>query len=776
MAPTLPSPLSASAAAAQEANKETNVNVSTAAATTSTNNFITNSVTVARKDGDIDSDVDDNQDDDEEENLSANGGRLDTVFIRDSMIGAILTQGQEQQDEKQQPKSPSDQSKKKQNNKKNEFWSAMTSTRSTTKSLHRDHSQQYGPVCRQYIVDRVKGQSYVPRVYRSLPTSGGLAHHYHRDEDNPTDWYNRPPHFFCYLPPFVAACPTLLEQNPVCECVGKCGFHRYFKNHHKMRRRIFFVGFTFNLAALCLTIVSAMAGSSQHFDLLSHTSFTRGQGRIFLVSQNNNNTNNNNTLTTSPSSSTATNATSSSFMQQEEIGSLTIDIGFWALAWYDPEALTTDSATVWQQNSTNGDKSKNEFIKTIANFCEKAEDAARQSRINKNNNQQTSGFLQLQMLLGGELCGSCQGSSQSFILSSVINICIILRNMFSDITRMYPKYDLNCPNFYGSLMATASVLLGIYTIFAYRQRCQHDLQTEFFLVWYNDSNNNNSNNMTSTTRLVDADVDGDGFLNTNYDIQVILEWDNGPGFTCLMIATFLKVMDAIVNYMVPTPTITRSWEERQDYELEFGTTTTSILSGTTTIAATPEDHELDLAAEVAAAARRQQRQKEQEQQQEQQQGPKGSNRHNNTSRSNNSKSKKNNNLTTVAAINGNDNDKKGRALQCDKNVEDSDGTSARAFLKRHEKCLSGSDDDGTDDVVVDTDKLNRSNNRNTKDAAAAAAEFTTTTNNNKKKKSATHQMVQKHEAQVLSQPRVATTAVVSRNQSALQSAMENATW
>ena len=468
-----------------------------------------------------------------------------TVFYRDSMIGAALEKGISLDPVFYDPSAPTSVSTAAASNSNRSHpyhtkcsSGTPTTTHTTSSSVGRGRSGGVAvglsenimvlPVCRQYIEDRVSGFSYVPKVYRGLPDAGGTFH-YHDHDTNPTGCRNRPPHFLCYLPPCVRKCPGVLEQNAICEWVGKWGFHRYFKNRHKARRRIFFIGFTFNLIALGLTVVSAMAGS-RNFTLLTHTSFTRGRAQVFEKASN-----------SVPVSSSL--SETQSIQQQDPTGlwelqgTVTIDIGFRALARYDPDGVSDDI-----------DRSEDqEFIITLNNFCE-----------NPQATSSTDQGMEIKELLRQELCGTCRGSSQSFVLSSIINIIIILRNMFSDITRMYPNYDLNCPNFYGSLMATVSVILGVYTAFAYQARCQTNLQSEFY--WY-------SRNGNATSVNFDELNENDGFVN----MKVTFDWYHGPGLNCLITATFLKIMDTIANYMVPTPTITRSWEEQQDYELEFGT-------------------------------------------------------------------------------------------------------------------------------------------------------------------------------------------------------------
>ena len=394
-------------------------------------------------------------------------------------------------------------------------------------------------VCRQYIYDRVSGNSYVPRTQRGggggrrrNDMSGSFPHATNTspsnkeeeeveesegsiqkqafaeaEEDNqegepddpepnhpidedPTDCRNRPPHFLCYVPPCVRRCPGFMEQNACCQCLGQVGCHAMFKNHHTARRRIFAVGFTFNFAALCLTIVASMAFST-NFKLLTHTSFSRGDITV-------------------PSWNNSTGAT--------------IDIGFRAVAFTDPS------------NVVGGD-----VVSSFDEFCEtdKPQDS-------------------IKRFLSNDLCGECKESSQQFVLTCIINIIIIVPNMFSDISRMYPNYDLNCPNFYGSLMATVSVFLGLWTISTYQQRCFENVEQELRPFY--------RNNFTA----VPSDQEPNDTVDPSDLLLVRIEWSNGPGLDCLWASTLLRLVDALCNYIVPTPSITRDRKQQEDYELEFG--------------------------------------------------------------------------------------------------------------------------------------------------------------------------------------------------------------
>eukprot|EP00522_Entomoneis_paludosa_P009832 CAMPEP_0172453036 /NCGR_PEP_ID=MMETSP1065-20121228/10521_1 /TAXON_ID=265537 /ORGANISM="Amphiprora paludosa, Strain CCMP125" /LENGTH=760 /DNA_ID=CAMNT_0013205195 /DNA_START=951 /DNA_END=3233 /DNA_ORIENTATION=+ len=374
--------------------------------------------------------------------------------------------------------------------------SALTlATRNTTTDTNRTYQstssrRRQRPVYSQYIRDRVSGVSYVPREHRPTMNDHDTNCNDHvLHEQDPTDCLNRPPHFFCFVPICVRRWPWLCEQNPLCQRQGRIGFHQCgVKQYHARRRPIFMLGFFLNFLALGFTLVASMA-FSRNYNLLTHTSFTRGTA---IVPQLSNTT------------------------------GVKINIGFRAIATNDPISVTD-----------NG-----EHVVTFNNFCDDDDGEPKQE------------------LLQDSVCGSCRESSQSFVLSCVLNIIFILRNMFSDITRMYPRYDLNCPKCTGSLMSTLSFFLGLYTILLYQHRCfrnfDRDISPEQFV--------NFNETLASGFDVFDADS----------SVAIKFRWTPGPGLTCLILGTFFRLGDAICNFIVPTPSITRDFDEQEQYEADFG--------------------------------------------------------------------------------------------------------------------------------------------------------------------------------------------------------------
>ena len=421
------------------------------------------------------------------------------------------------------------------------------------------------PVYRQYILDRVSGYSYVPREARpgQAPTTTTAATPVKQQEeeeeeeeeqqqqqeaaaaaaavsdgpgpihDRPCLWnvfcclvpcldetQEAPPHCLCRVPPCVARYPGLLEQNACCRRLGQVGWHECFKTHHVRRRRLFSIGLFFNIIALALTICASLAGFKD-YDLLTRTSFARGHA----VVQNS---------TTSSQTSTRT--------------VLTLNIGFRAIAVDDPYSIVGGNQVL-----------------LFDTYCD-----------NDNLGLGDNG-LALRDELEHGICGDCVQSSRGFILACLFNIVVICRNILSDFTRMYPKYDLNCPNLMGSLMSTLSVFLGLFTIFTYQERCLFNIDAE--VVGTNFTSRDDSTNTTlessSSPGLFESSTTTTG--EDPLPLVVTFDWWRGPGLTYLGIATVLRLVDALCNYIVPTPTITRNRHEQADYEQTYGPVPTTCV-------------------------------------------------------------------------------------------------------------------------------------------------------------------------------------------------------
>ena len=108
----------------------------------------------------------------------------------------------------------------------------------------------------------------------------------------------------------------------------------------------------------------------------------------------------------------------------------------------------------------------------------------------------------------------------------------------------------------GSLMGVISVALGFNTIYLYQSRCFREVK-------------NNPSFIVPFIALPPRLEFGIG-LDELEDLVIVSKWERGPGMICLQIATWLRLADTLCNFFVPTPSITRSRKEQEEYELQYG--------------------------------------------------------------------------------------------------------------------------------------------------------------------------------------------------------------
>ena len=147
-------------------------------------------------------------------------------------------------------------------------------------------------------------------------------------------------------------------------------------------------------------------------------------------------------------------------------------------------------------------------------------------------------------------CDACQRISQRIVPSLFLSMLSYIPNFTTDFLRMYANYDVNCQKFFGSVFSWISLATSIYTWVNYRQGCFDSLNTEPFGL---DEN------------FEKIDLDSEELF-----IIVQFQWKAGVGQICLALATFLKLVDIVINCVLPTPTITRDHLEQVEYEWKYG--------------------------------------------------------------------------------------------------------------------------------------------------------------------------------------------------------------
>jgi hypothetical protein len=114
---------------------------------------------------------------------------------------------------------------------------------------------------------------------------------------------------------------------------------------------------------------------------------------------------------------------------------------------------------------------------------------------------------------------------------------------------MYPNYDLNCQKFVGSALSTFSLIMSLSTYVGYNNQCFESFYDGKIFFDAEDTG---------------VDIESQAAFVANF------HWEAGNGLICLSVATCIKVVDILVNVLVPTPTITRNRKEQEEYEALSG--------------------------------------------------------------------------------------------------------------------------------------------------------------------------------------------------------------
>ena len=154
---------------------------------------------------------------------------------------------------------------------------------------------------------------------------------------------------------------------------------------------------------------------------------------------------------------------------------------------------------------------------------------------------------------GDGVCSGCAEESVGLVSTLILSLITYFPNIFTGVTRMYYNYDVNCQKMFGTLSTLFSLFLSFYTWQRYINSC--------FSVFYEGIIPYGFHGQALAPEEVDE-------VEERWKIMVSLEyaWRAGPGLICVVMATFLKIVDLLCNMMVPTPTITRKREEQEEYE------------------------------------------------------------------------------------------------------------------------------------------------------------------------------------------------------------------
>jgi len=138
----------------------------------------------------------------------------------------------------------------------------------------------------------------------------------------------------------------------------------------------------------------------------------------------------------------------------------------------------------------------------------------------------------LENYMDADSCDACAEVSGGLMTSVVMACVLTIPNIFTDILRMYPNYDVNCQKFFGSILNLASSASSLYAWRGYADLC--------------------FNNFYDESPVVD------------------FEWRAGTGLVCIVLATLLKAFDIIAMLVIPTPDLANTQELQEEYETLYG--------------------------------------------------------------------------------------------------------------------------------------------------------------------------------------------------------------
>jgi len=313
---------------------------------------------------------------------------------------------------------------------------------------------------RQWIDDRVKGNSKLGN--------------------------DRPPLRCCLVPPCVGCCPGVLEQNCVCETIGRIGIVRPDDKYG--RRWLMRIGLITQVIGLILTAIACFAISTE-YNLLSSLSYTKG-------------------VVTAPN-----------LAEDVELA-----IGLRAVAFNNPNPGAVGKTVI-----------------TFEEFCSLTPAQTRNGTGPEFDAQVLSTYL------NPRDCGECAAVSGSMVSSLVMSLVSYLPTIFTDVLRMYPNYDVNCQKAFGMIVAIFGLLMAINTWLTYMGSCVNNFYDGFVPYSAN-----------GEILLRENAANALNYLDFN--------WTEGTGLICLIIATFLKIVDIVCHFLLPTPSITRNHAEQVEYE------------------------------------------------------------------------------------------------------------------------------------------------------------------------------------------------------------------
>jgi len=153
-------------------------------------------------------------------------------------------------------------------------------------------------------------------------------------------------------------------------------------------------------------------------------------------------------------------------------------------------------------------------------------------------------------------CDSCEESSKTYRSSIITTVVLYLPSIFTNWTRQFVNYDVNCQKFFGTIVAAISLFLAVYSMLGYKNDCWDG--------FYNGDVYYFASNYTVVPSDYEGGSDDEPIVVANFS------WEPGTGFICLTVATILKFFDLVGHCLIQTPSITRNKDEKLEYHKVFG--------------------------------------------------------------------------------------------------------------------------------------------------------------------------------------------------------------
>ena len=158
-------------------------------------------------------------------------------------------------------------------------------------------------------------------------------------------------------------------------------------------------------------------------------------------------------------------------------------------------------------------------------------------------------------------CDSCAEASSGLITAVIMATVLTLPNIFTDILRMYPNYDLNCQKFFGSILNLASAISSLYAYRGYADLC--------FKKFYAEGQVSEVPVSDGLIESIQTIIPGFSYEGESM-LEVMFKWRPGNGLICIFVATILKGIDIIIMLMIPTPDIAHKRSLQESYEVLYG--------------------------------------------------------------------------------------------------------------------------------------------------------------------------------------------------------------